>query len=287
MDLKEFGKNIVARTATNPVTWSFYRACGRVSDAFGRIYGHARFTREGQERNETLRNLALKLFPDLTVTAGPFQGLRYPAARSFGSALLPKLLGSYESELHSVLEEMLANQYSAIIDIGCAEGYYAVGLGMRLAQAEVYAFDTDSTATRLCSELARANGIMERLHVGGFCDEAVLRSIPLGRKAVIISDCEGYEGLLFTNEIAAFLAKHDLIIEAHDFIDIEISARLRNIFAATHRVRSIKSIDDIEKAHTYQYSKLDGYDTKTKRLILAERRPAIMEWLIITSKFGD
>ncbi|HEY6765649.1 MAG TPA: class I SAM-dependent methyltransferase [Candidatus Sulfotelmatobacter sp.] len=287
MPLKEFGKNVVARTASNPVTWSLYKACGLISDAFGRIYGHARFSREGHERNETLRSLAPAMFPDLTVTAGPFRGLRYPAARSFGSVLIPKLLGSYESELHPVLEEMLAYQYSAIVDIGCAEGYYAVGLGMRLEQAEVYAFDADSRATRLCRDLATANGINGRLHLGGFCDEATLKSISLGRKALIISDCEGYEGLLFTNEVAAFLARHDLIIEAHDFIDIEISSRLRNNFAATHRVRSIKSTDDIEKAHTYQYSRLDGYDTETKRLILAERRPAIMEWLIMTSMAGD
>jgi len=46
---------------------------------------------------------------------------------------------------------------------------------------------------------------------------------------------------------------HDLIIEAHDFIDIEISPKLRSAFAKTHDIQSIKSIDDIERAHTYRY----------------------------------
>lgn len=287
MYLKEVGKSIVARTAMNPVTWPLYRACGRVSEAFARIYGHARFVREGYERNEILRRLAQELFPDFTVENGPFKGLRYPPTGSYGSVLLPKLLGSYESELHPVLEELLANEYSAIVDIGCAEGYYAVGLGIRLAQADVYAFDTDSRARRLCGELATANGINGRLHVDGFCDKTTLTSLALGRKALIVSDCEGYERSLFTSEIAAVLAKDDLIIEAHDFIDIEISSQLRSAFATTHRIRSIKSTDDIEKAHTYQYGKLNGYDNKTRRLILAERRPAIMEWLVMTSKLGD
>jgi hypothetical protein len=132
--------------------------------------------------------------------------------------------------------------------------------------------------------MAKLNGLDGRVRIGGFCDEAALRSIPLGGKALIISDCEGYEGVLFTSEIAEFLARHDIIVETHDFIDIDISSRLRDVFARTHQVRSIKSTDDIEKAHTYRYSQLDRYDTKTRRLILGERRPAIMEWLAMTPR---
>jgi hypothetical protein len=100
----------------------------------------------------------------------------------------------------------------------------------------------------------------------------------LGTKALIISDCEGYDGLLCTREIAsALLSRHDVIVETHDFIDIEISLRLREVFSRTHQIRSIKSTDDIEKAHTYRYAQLEKYDTKTRRLILGERRPAIMD----------
>lgn len=287
MTLKELGKSFVGRTANNRMAWSLYKVCGRFSDRLGRIHGHARFIREVGERDETLRRLARELFPELTVTSGPFAGLKYPSPQSYGSALLPKLLGSYESELHPVLGEILSKEYTAVVDIGCAEGYYAVGFGLRFVRAEIFAFDTDLTARQFCSQLGKINGLNGRLHVGGTCDEATLRSIPLGNKALIVSDCEGYEGLLFTTEIAAILAGHDLIVETHDFINIEISSKLRGIFAGSHDIRSFKSTDDIEKAHTYQYAKLDGYDTKTKRLILAERRPAIMEWLVMTSKVGD
>jgi len=288
MKLKELGKNAVGRSARNPIAWSLYKLCGRLSNSFGRIYGHAHFARETGERDERLREIVDSMFPSLTVAGGPFKGMRYPSGQSHGSALLPKLLGSYESELHPFLEQMFANEYNTIVDIGCAEGYYAVGLGLRFAQADVnadvYAFDTSEHARRLCSNLAKLNGIESRVHIEGFCDAATLKSIPLGSKALIISDCEGYEDVLFTSEIAELLARHDLILETHDFIDIDISSRLREVFAKTHQVRSIKSTDDIEKAHTYRYAQLDGYDTQTRRLILAERRPAIMEWLVMTSR---
>lgn len=287
MKLKEMGKGAVARTARNPIAWPLYQLCGRLSGSLGRIYGHARVTRETGERDEALRKLAQELFPDLTVAGGPFCGMRYPSVQAFGSALLPKLLGSYESELHPVLEEMLANEYSAIVDIGCAEGYYAVGLGLRVARADIYAFDISPVARELSGEMARLNGIDGRVRIGGLCDETVLRSMPLGDRALIISDCEGYESVLFTRAVAELLARHSLIVETHDFIDIDISSTLRDVFASTHKVRSIKSIDDIEKAHTYRYSCLDKYDTRTRRLILGERRPGIMEWLAMTPRQAD
>lgn len=287
MKLKDMGKNAVARTATNPFAWPLYKLCGRLSDSLGRMYGHARFTREMGERDEALRNLAAEMFPQLIVAGGPFRGMRYPTGQSYGSALLPKLLGSYESELHPVLEEMLANQHTAIVDIGCAEGYYAVGLGLRVADADIYAFDISADARMLCADMARLNGVEARVRIGGLCDEAALRSLPLGNRALIISDCESYEGVLFTSAVAGFLARHDIIVETHDFIDIDISTRLRDIFASTHKVRSIKSTDDIEKAHIYRYPQLDPYDTRTRRLILGERRPGIMEWLAMTPRQGD
>ena|ERR1700723_3843441 len=280
--MKTAAKRLIERTAHTPLAWFTYGLCGRLGHYFGQIYGHARWVRENVERDSTLARIVGDLFPTLTVAGGPFQGLHYPHRRSVGSALLPKLLGSYESELHAALEQLLTEEYETVVDIGCAEGYYAVGLGLRLSKAEIYAFDTDPRAREACAEMARLNGIDSRVHIGELCDEKVLRSLPLGDKALIVADCEGYEKELFDGEMCRFLARHCLIIEAHDFIDIDISSYLRAILAGTHQVQSIKSTDDIQKAHTYQYAKLEKYDTKERHLILGERRPAIMEWLVAT-----
>ena len=95
------------------------------------------------------------------VLSGPFVGMDY-VQQATGSALMPKLLGSYEAELHETLEKIAATEYAAIIDIGCAEGYYAIGLAMRLPNAQVYAFDIDPEARELCTAMARLNGVEER-----------------------------------------------------------------------------------------------------------------------------
>ena len=282
-DIKEFLKQFVTSTARNRLGWFVYRTCGRLSDNLRRVYGHARFVRQVKDRDERLFNIVKELFPSLTVSNGPFTGLRYPAAESYGSMLLPKLLGSYESELHPVLERIFANCYKVIVDIGCAEGYYAVGLGLRFPYASIYAYDTSPQAREMCAEMARLNGIQDRIHIGNFCDAKTLRSIPLGDRALIVSDCEGYERVLFNSDMAVFLREHDVIIEAHDFIDIDISPMLKRVFSATHNVESIRSTDDIEKAQTYEYAELFAYTTKQKCEILGERRPGIMRWLVMTT----
>ncbi|MFY9558902.1 MAG: hypothetical protein WAQ52_01590 [Terriglobales bacterium] len=280
--MKTVIKSFVQHTAKNPLAWFLYRACGALSKELGRVYGHASFVREIAERNGKLTGFAGELFAGMTVVHGPFRGLRYPMTQSVGSTLLPKLLGSYESELHPVLEGLLTNNYTSIVNIGCAEGYYAVGLGRRLTKASIYAFDTDENARGICADMARLNGLADRIHIGGFCDAETLKNVPLGSKALVICDCEGYEGRLFTPELAEFLANHDLIIETHDFIDIDISTRLRRVFDRTHHIQSIKSIDDIQKAHSYRFDELEKYSVHDRRQILAERRPAIMEWFVMT-----
>ncbi len=282
--MKEIVKSVVQHTAKNPLAWFVYRACGTLSKDLSRVYGHACFVREIAERDGKLAAFARELFADMTVAHGPFKGLRYPIAEGVGSMLLPKLLGSYESELHSALEDLLAGGYDSVVNIGCGEGYYAVGLGLRCAKAGVYAFDTNARARELCAEMARLNGLGDRIHIGGFCDEATLKSIPLGNRAFIVSDCEGYERRLFSPEVAEYLASHDLIIETHDFIDIDISSHVSRVFDNTHHIQSIKSLDDIQKAHTYRYAELEKYSVSDRRQILAERRPAIMEWLVMTPK---
>jgi precorrin-6B methylase 2 len=284
MGIKAVLKNFVERTARTRLGWCFYRGCGRLSQYFGKVYGHARFVRATRDQDEKLARLVKELFPTLTVAHGPFQGMRYPAAESFGSMLLPKLLGSYESELHPTLEALLINDYTAIVDIGCAEGYYAVGLGLRFPAANVFAFDTSPKARQMCAEMAALNGLESRVHIGKFCDAEALKSLPLGEKALIISDCEGYENVLFNREIAAFLVQHDLIVEAHDFIDIETSPNLRRVFAQSHKVEIISSTDDIEKAHASQFAELDRYSTGERFTILGERRPGIMKWLVLTAQ---
>ena len=225
-----------------------------------------------------------KKIPDLVVKHGPFQGMRYPEKCSIGSALFPKLLGSYEAELHHIIDMCINKKYANIVDIGCAEGYYAVGMAIRIPNATIYAYDIDSQALNLTNTMFSTNCIdSSRFFTGSFCDEQTLMNLPLHEKSLIISDCEGYEKYLFTNKSVDFLSNHDLLIEVHDVFDIEISSNLTEVFKNTHKLTIVHSIDDIQKAKTYQYDEIDEYNLSTKKILLEEGRESIMEWFYLES----
>jgi len=228
-----------------------------------------------------------RISPELAVLHGPFAGMRYPRPFATGSALFPKLLGSYERELHAVLEQICATAYKEIIDVGCAEGYYAVGLARRIPGARVQAYDINPEATRFCEEMAALNGVGDRVTTGAFCSPETLLALPLLGRTLVIADCEGYEKELFTDEVVAHLADHDVLIEVHDQVDIEISTVLKKRFAATHDLMVVRSIDDIEKAHTYNYEELAGYSAVERHLLLGEGRSNIMDWYFFTPKTGS
>ena len=77
---------------------------------------------------------------------------------------------------------------------------------------------------------------------------------------------------------------HDMLIETHDFKDIEISLNIRKFFEKSHNITVISSVDDIKKAQTYAYNEMNGYSLGERYELLSEGRPAIMEWLFLEAK---
>lgn len=218
---------------------------------------------------------------ELKVRTGPFAGMKYPRAESAGSALIPKFLGSYEKELHGEIERLLAKGYDDVIDVGCAEGYYAIGMAMRLPATQVYAYDTSEVACGLCTEMAKVNGVSERVSVRATCTPETLIQFPKPGKTLIIADCESYEKVLFTPAVRDAVKGCDLLIETHDFLDVSISTNLAALFSSTHKITTVLSVDDIQKAKYYQYPELEGLSVQSRFQLLAESRPTLMEWLIM------
>lgn len=224
------------------------------------------------------------LLDDLRVRSGPFQGMRYPGPEAAGSALTPKLLGTYEQELHPVLERLITKNYTDFIDIGCAEGYYAIGMALRLPRLRVHAYDTLKAARQLCQSMAELNGVAERVSVQAVCTQETLIRFPISGPTLVVCDCETYEKQLFTPSVAEALRHCDILIETHDFMDLSISTRLEEVLGATHHLTSVASVDDIQKAKRYHCPELEGLSVPVKFQILREARPMIMEWLIAEAR---
>jgi precorrin-6B methylase 2 len=201
---------------------------------------------------------------------------------SGGSALLPKLLGAYEQELHGPLERVLRREYRTVIDIGCAEGYYVVGLALRLPQASVYGFDLSAKSLETCRNLARLNGVSDRVHLAGRATIENLAPL-IGPQTLIISDCEGGEvELLEAGRIPA-LRQADMIVELHDRLVPNASSIITQRFASSHEVSIVQSTDRDPGV----YPLLKSLPPKQQRLALDEFRGGPMDWAVLLARNGQ
>jgi precorrin-6B methylase 2 len=168
------------------------------------------------------------------ITGGPFAGMKYLDTTSEG-ALIPRLLGTYESELHPHLAALEAGGLDCVIDVGCAEGYYAVGLARAMPGVTVHAYDTDEAARTKCAELAAINGVADRVIIGGAFAPDGFEAFA-GRRALVMVDTEGAEVDILQPALSPSLSGMNVIVETHDVYRPGALATLLERFAPTHDI---------------------------------------------------
>lgn len=208
------------------------------------------------------------------VAAGPFAGLRYLTAAS-GSALLPKLAGTYELEIQPVVAATLSRPYRRVVNLGCGEGYYAVGYARALPEATVVAFDLDPLARQRTGRLARLNAVSARVSVRAACTHASLARAILGR-TLVVCDCEGCELALLDPARVADLSAADLLVELHDCFVPGLSQALLPRFEATH---TLSRFDQQPRSRADLPAPLAArLSDELCAHAMGEGRPAPMQW---------
>jgi len=181
------------------------------------------------------------------IAQGPFRGMRYISS-AYHSEVLPKLVGTYERELGPAIEAICRAGCDRIVDIGVAEGYYAVGMALRNDRAAVVGFERNPSARYYSRRLAARNGVSDRLRLLGNCDpDALNNALEGARRPAVICDCEGAEDLLLRPDRIEPLRRAFVLVETHDGLETEagvlegITDRLCERFGPTHAIEAIAS----------------------------------------------
>lgn len=273
------GKPTNSRTAVRAVA---RRALGDRYEEVARWTGEARH-RAGWLRSPMRRiTRAYVASYGLTVRRGPFSGLRYPPADVANvTTLVPKLMGSYERELHVPMERLLEPRPSIVVNAGCADGYYAVGLARRLPEATVHAFDLEPRWRWICGRLARVNGVSERVVIGERLDPAAVEGLSLAGALVVI-DCDGCEDAIFPVETVAALSRTAVIIETHDTVVPGVTDRLLDRFRASHEAEVVEA-EPRWISEFPELEELTGVSYVDRELGITEFRPS-QRWLVLTPR---
>ncbi|MEQ1841590.1 MAG: hypothetical protein ABL994_14375 [Verrucomicrobiales bacterium] len=188
------------------------------------------------------------------VLGGPFKGMHY-VSESVGSQFWPKLFGTYECELHELFAQFDRENFKTVVDVGAAEGYYAVGCAVRWPNTTVVAFETEPRGRDLLAKMAERNGVADRVRIRGHADPDALGVVfgaDLKGAVLCIMDVEGGEDVLCDPGVIPALTRAHILVETHEFAVPGIEDRLVARFASTHRCKGIvprpRSVSDFSES---------------------------------------
>lgn len=208
-----------------------------------------------------------------TVQSGPFAGMVLtPEIPHFN-----KRIGCDEAELHPLIESW--SGYDRVIDVGCAHGWYAVGLARRMPSAKVWAFDTEDSVLRICRDLATSNGV--DVETGGEQTPASLAGLVKGRTLIVV-DIEGAEVDLLNPSTAPGLRNADILVEMHDFCRPGATELIKERFTE----RQITVFEPTARDPS-EYPLLASLSRADQRRAVDENRAPGQRWLWMPSRQGE
>jgi hypothetical protein len=222
-----------------------------------------------------------------TVLTGPFKGMRLNLTPVSNRNLLGYLLGTQEAELHDVVGRVIARGYSRIINVGAADGYYAVGLLRAMPNIKVIAFESASEHHAGLMQTAAMNGVAARFALKGFCrpDDLAAELARFEEPTLVLADIEGGELDVLDLIRVPRLSAVDILVETHDAFVPDCTAKLKARFSESHSIEQIisrpRSLADFPSEIIPELSK---FMPRTAVELMNERRTGIQIWLYLTAK---
>ena len=216
---------------------------------------------------------------------GPFRGMQLSNQTWWGKLDLgSQVLGLYESEILGAIELMGASDFKFFIDIGAADGYYAVGMLVSEKVQEVICYEANELGRATIERNWIANKSPGKLRVLGEATEASILSLQAEvlEDAFVLIDIEGYEFNLLTGPVLAALSQSTVIIEVHNWVENfqELYAQLLRRADQYFEIQILPR----QQAQTVNLPELRDFTDDNRLLLTSERRPCVMRFLKLVPK---
>ena len=178
----------------------------------------------------------------------------------------------------------LSKSQDLLVDIGSADGYFAVGAMRANLFGSCICFERSEKGRAVLSENAKANKVADRLSILDAATPASLRSaIPSGRSGVILCDIEGAEFSVLDEDVLRHFAQMHVIIELHDFL-IEDGPAQRD--ALVQRAEQVFTVEYLKRTAPpiYDFPELKAFDDNHRLLAFSEGRDTETDWLVLNPK---
>jgi hypothetical protein len=219
--------------------------------------------------------------------AGPFRGMRIELSSLSSRHLLGYILGSQELELRDAIEQIVVRGYRTVLNVGAADGYYAIGLAARMTQARVEAYEALPELHPVIARTAAANGVASRIAIGGMCTASLLRARLQAADGppLVLMDIEGAEVELLDPATVPELVRADILVETHDAFVADATETLIGRFNATHDIACYSARPRMLSDFPADFlPRLKRWFPGLAVELMNERRTGLQRWLLLTAK---
>ena len=218
------------------------------------------------------------------IAYGPFKGTKILESVTWGGAAASgsKILGLYEANVLKLIAA-LPSDIDTLVDVGAADGYYAVGMLKANIVKRAICFESDSKSQTEMDTTAKVNEVRDKIEVYGKADISYLSHLQIQNfsSVIFIFDVEGFEYELLTDSNLSAMAKSHIIVELHEFTSDAI-------LAANLLISRASTIFEVEIIHQSSIDIRDKYfdslKDNTRALIASEGRQSRMRWIYLTPK---
>ncbi len=217
------------------------------------------------------------------VAYGPFRGMYISEEIWWGeNDVISKYLGEYEGH---ILQEIVlqSTKYRHFIDIGAADGYYAVGALRNNLFESATCFEISKEGQSVIAKNSRLNNVQNRIDIKGEANfEDIDKIINKFGPCLVLCDIEGNEYNLFKGKLYSLLKDSTIILELHDYeYDLKEKAKKliqdsKNYFDINFIKRNSPAVNDFDE--------LEDWDDDYRFLAFSEERPKRMHWIMLNPK---
>jgi len=216
-----------------------------------------------------------------TVSKGVFKGLKLPPDSGWGhqAGYTAKLLGHYENEVQSRLQDLSQFRRAGFVDVGAAEGFFALGMLVSGLANKTIAFESNHKSREALKSNAKLNQVADLLEVQGEATRhSLVQAVSELGECLVLIDIEGGEYNLLDDSLLSTLASATFIVELHAHLDDENVFLQEELIARCERHFNVSFFTQ-QNFNVNGFQELSKLHDDVRLLALSEGRRARPLWM--------
>ena len=225
---------------------------------------------------------------DYKVAYGNFKGMKLNKNIYWAkNDLITYILGVYEKHVLEKLTEFSKRGNFPFIDIGAADGYFAVGMAFSKIFNKVYAFEIDESRRASLNKNAENNLCKDKIVIYREANfDSIKKIVDENNGAVILFDIEGSEFDLLDKKLLECLANCYIVCELHPLLINNGYDKQQTLINNSKAFFNV-SIIQRDCYCPNKFSELNEFKDEERLVAFGEGRENNMQWLVLEPKLNN